>query len=66
MTENQFRRIAFWLFVIFIPAALIGGLMKYLNSGSGPGSILILIGMIGALIGFILLKIAGPPKKERK
>lgn len=64
--ERLLRKIAFWMFVVFVPVAIAGGLIRWLTLESRFGSILIIIGLIGAMTGFIVLKIAGPPKMERE
>ena len=62
MTEKILRRLAFWMFCIFVPVALVGGLLRGFETTSTVGYALIVVGLIGALLGFIILKIAGPPK----
>ena len=66
MTETTLRKAAFWMFVVFVPVALAGSLLRWLTLESRLGSILIIIGLIGALAGLIVLKIAGAPQKERE
>lgn len=65
MTEKTPRRFAFLMFVIFVPLALFGGLLKGLAI-TDISLVLIAVGLIGAMLGLIVLKIAGPPNMEGK
>ena len=60
------RRLAFWMFCLFVPVALVGGLLRGFVTTSTVGYALIVIGLIGALLGFIILKIADPPKMGKE
>ena len=51
MTEKTLRRIAFWMFVIFVPVALFGGLLKASGARGGLSSIILVIGLIGDFCG---------------
>jgi hypothetical protein len=59
MFQNRFRKSAFYIWMVAIPTALIGALMKSLHAADPLSTALILGGIAGSLLGLILLKAGG-------
>ncbi len=59
MFQNRFRKSAFYIWMVVIPTALIGALMKDLHVTDPLSTAMIVGGITGALLGLILLKAGG-------